>query len=59
MTLKKLVSKCKEYTAARLRAPPKKLVMQWGKALGVAPQDILTLSDSLPLRHALGNIELK
>jgi hypothetical protein len=46
--------KCREYTQQRLRAPPFSLVQQWGKKLKLNAQDIQTVSDSLPLRHALG-----
>lgn len=47
-------NKCREYTQLRLRAPPIPLVQQWGKKLKLSSKEIQTISDSLPLRHALG-----
>ena len=37
-----------------LRAPPWKLVLQWGRQLLMNPTDIMTVSEKLQLRHALG-----
>ena len=50
------MNKCREYTQQRLRAPPFSLVQQWGKKLKLPLKDIQSISDSLPLRHALGNL---
>ena len=42
-----------------LRAPPWKLVLQWGRQLAMDPTEIKSVSDKLSLRHALGkNIPL-
>jgi len=37
-----------------LRAPPWKLVLQWGRQLAMDPTEIKSVSDKLSLRHALG-----
>jgi hypothetical protein len=37
-----------------LRAPPWKLVLQWGRQLLMNPTDIANVSEKLSLRHALG-----
>ena len=37
-----------------LRAPPWKLVLQWGRQLRMYPTDIMNVSEKLQLRHALG-----
>ena len=37
-----------------LRAPPWKLVLQWGRQLAMDTSEIKKVSDTLSLRHALG-----
>ena len=37
-----------------LRAPPWKLVLQWGRQLAMDTSEIKSVSDKLSLRHALG-----
>jgi hypothetical protein len=42
------------YMRDNLRAPPWKLVLQWGRQLAMATAEIKDVSDKLSLRHALG-----
>jgi hypothetical protein len=46
--------KCNVYMRDNLRAPPWKLVLQWGRQLAMDPTEIKSVSDKLSLRHALG-----
>ena len=48
--------KCKVYMRDNLRAPPWKLVLQWGRQLAMDTSEIKKVSDTLSLRHAIGKI---
>ena len=48
--------KCKVYMKDNLRAPPWKLVLQWGRQLAMDTSEIKKVSDTLSLRHAIGKI---
>jgi hypothetical protein len=54
VSIKCTEKKCNMYMRDNLRAPPWKLVLQWGRQLAMATAEIKDVSDKLSLRHALG-----
>lgn len=50
-----LEKKCQEYMRENLRAPSKKLVLQWGRRLNLTYDEINAVSSKLSLRQQLGN----
>jgi hypothetical protein len=50
----KLYRKCVEFQKMNLSAPPERLVLQWGKSLGLSRNESLDVSNGLSLRHVAG-----
>jgi hypothetical protein len=50
----KLEKQCLSYIRDNLKAPPKSLVIRWGKKLGLKFDDIQHINDRLHLRAHLG-----
>ncbi len=53
----KLQQKCLKFIQDNLRAPPWRLVKQWGQKLNLPLQEIKQISDGLSLRNQLGKTQ--
>jgi hypothetical protein len=49
-----LEKRCRQYSEANLKVPPREKIFKWGRQLGLSHEDIQYVSRRLPLRYQLG-----